>query len=143
MRIQAVTEETFPAALGVYTASWRDSHAGICSETFLRDRDYAGYLRQRMEGLLLLTDDAPVGIIRCQDGIISDLYVMPQGMGYGKALLRFAMDRGSEFTLTVLSSNHRAIGFYAHMGFWLTDRRIFLREGLWELEMKYRETDHG
>lgn len=145
MKIQAVTEDNFSKALTVYTASWRESHKGICSAEFLRRRDYEGYLRKHMEGLYLLTDEIPVGVIRCGNGELGDLYVRPdsQGQGYGTALLRFALSRGEKWTLSVLSSNSRAIHLYEHMGFRFSGKQTFLHEGLWELEMKYREKDNG
>lgn len=145
MKIECVTKENFSDALAVYIFSWRDSHREICTEKFLRERNYVGYLREKIGSLFLLTDETAVGIICCKDGVISDLYVLPekQGRGYGTYLLRFAISRGSEFMLTVLSSNHRAIRLYEHIGFRPTGRRTFLREGLWELEMNYRETENG
>lgn len=145
MKIEKVTEENFPAALAVYTGSWRDSHKGICTEEFLQRRDCAGYLRKRKDGLFLLTEGVPVGIVYCLNGELGDLYVLPekQGRGYGTALLRFALSRGGVCILTVMSSNHRAIRLYEHMGFRATGKRTLLREGLWELEMEYRERDNG
>lgn len=145
MKIEPVTEENFPAALAVYTTSWKESHREICSADFLERRDYSGYLRKRQDGLFLLTTDVPAGIIRCFDGELGDLYVRPdrQGQGIGTALLRFALGRGGDYTLTVLSSNRRAIRLYEKFGFRRTDNKIFLREGLWELEMKYWEKDNG
>lgn len=145
MKIQPVTEENFPAALAVYTASWKESHRELCSAEFLQRRDYSGYLRKRLDGLFLLTADVPAGIIRCLDGEIGQLYVLPdrQGQGFGTALLRFALSRGGDFTLTVLSSNRRAIRLYEKCGFRFTGQKTLLREGLWELEMQYREKDNG
>ena len=48
MEIKPVDEPRFCDALNVYRASWIESHRRICTPDFLENRDYAGYLRQKM-----------------------------------------------------------------------------------------------
>ena len=145
MKIQIVTEANFSQALAVYTESWRESHREICSPEFLESRDYAGYLRQRMDGLYLVTDGGAVGVFRLADGTLSDLYISPDrmGRGYGTACIRFALEQCRELGLTVLSSNDRAIRLYEKMGFRFTGRDIQLKNGLLEREMRYTEKHNG
>ena len=141
MRIEPVTAENFAAAAEVYTASWRESHRAVCSAEFLAKRDCGGYLRQRMEGLYLLCDGAPVGVFRVWEGQLTDLYIHPDqtGKGYGTACVAFAKGLGGELRLTVLSSNQRAIRLYEKTGFRFTGHEIPLRDGLTEREMRYTE----
>lgn len=144
MNILPVTEENFPDAAAVYTLSWRESHQGICTEEFLCRRDSAGHLRRCMdEGkrLFILTDPGPVGVVCIDDQCVSDLYVHPDKlrMGYGTALLKFALTQTVSPWLTVLSSNHGAIRLYEKYGFVPTNRQE-LRSGLWEVTME-REHD--
>lgn len=141
MRIEPVTEESFPLAVAVYAESWRESHRQICSPDFLEKRDCAGYLRRRMEGLYLISDEIPLGVFRVKDGVFSDLYILPgqTGKGYGTACVAFARGMGESLRLTVLSSNERAIRLYEKTGFRFTGHDIPLRDGLWEREMVYTE----
>lgn len=145
MKIARVTEDNFCLALEVYSASWKASHADICTADFLERRDYAYYLRKKMDGLFLVTDDIPVGIFYARNRAFGDLYVLPerQGQGYGTKALRFAQRIEKQLTLTVLSTNEQAIRLYARMGFQFTGCQIPLRDGLLELEMEYRETEYG
>lgn len=141
MIIEKVTEENFHRAAGVYTVSWRESHRHICSPEFLEKRDCVRYLRQRMDGLYMISDGEPVGVFRMADNIIGDLYIHPaaMGKGYGTACLQFAVSQCDHLYLTVLSSNERAIRLYKKMGFRFTGKDTQLREGLWEREMEYTD----
>lgn len=137
MNITPVTKGNFTQAVLVYRASWQESHKDICSPEFVANRDCAGYLRQRLKGLYLLTDGEPAGVIRVCDGALSTLYIHPekQGRGYGRALLNFALTLDPNLKLTVLSTNEKAAGMYLRHGFRYTGNQWLLREGLWEREM--------
>ena len=141
MRIERVTQASFPDAAAVYTLSWRESHRGICSEEFLERRDCAGYLRGRMEGLYLVSEEVPVGVFRVHEGVLSDLYIHPEhtGRGYGAACVAFAKGLCGALRLTVLSSNERAIRLYEKTGFRFTGNDAPLGNGLSEREMRYTE----
>lgn len=143
MTIQPVTGENFPQAAGTHTLSWRASHRHICSPEFLSRRDCAGYLRRWMEEgkrLFLLLNPEPVGIVSIQADTIGDLYVHPEkkAMGYGSALLEYALTCTARPRRTVLSDNNRAITLYERYGFIPTGRE-FLRDGLWEVTMEKRK----
>ena len=137
MKITPVTNGNFSQAARVYRASWRESHKDICTPEFVKNRDCDGYLRQRLNGLYLLTDGEPAGVIRVHEGALSTLYIHPakQGRGYGRALLDFALTLDPNLKLTVLSTNEKAAGMYLRHGFRYTGRQWLLREGLWEREM--------
>ena len=143
MRIEPVTPETFSQAVEIYRISWQESHLKICSPEFLRCRDYESYLLQRMEGLYLIREDAPVGVFRIKDGTLSDLYIHPaqMGKGYGTDCVAYAQKKNPKLRLTVLSFNERAIRLYEKMGFRFTGMDIPLKNGLVEREMKYTEND--
>lgn len=137
MNITPVNKGNFSQAVQVYRASWQESHKDICSPEFVKNRDCAAYLWKRRNGLYLLTDGEPAGVIRVYDGLLSTLYIHPekQGRGYGRALLDFALQMDPNLKLTVLSTNERAAGMYLRHGFRYTGKQQMLREGLWEREM--------
>ena len=137
MNITPVNQGNFAQAVQVYRASWQESHKDICTPEFVRTRDCAGYLRQRLKGLYLLTDGEPAGVIRVYDGALSTLYVHPekQGQGYGRALLNFALTLDPNLRLTVLSTNEKAAGMYLRHGFRYTGQKHPIYDGLWEREM--------
>ena len=141
MEIKPVDEQCFCDALEVYRASWKESHKRICAPAFLENRDYAGYLRNKMGTLWLISDIIPAGVFSLSGESFGDLYIRPdcQGRGYGTACVRFAMSRVSQLRLTVLSDNRAAIGLYEKMNFRFTGNDTLLRDGLWEREMVYTE----
>lgn len=145
IQIIPVTENNFEQAVDVYTASWGASHIDICTPAFLRSRDYAGYLRKRMDGLRLIVDEIPVGVFYLLDGEFGDLYIHPQhmGKGYGTAAIQFAKEKCTSLHLTVLSTNTGAVRLYERMGFRFSGNEIPLKNGIRELEMRYMEKHNG
>lgn len=141
MEIVPVDGMNFDTALEVYTESWRESHLGICSPEFLKNRDYAGYLRKKLGHLYLISDDGPVGVFCLNGENFGDLYIRPQrqGGGYGTVCVQFAIKQSHRLRLTVLSTNTAAIALYEKNGFRFTGNDIPLRGGLWEREMRYTE----
>ena len=145
MEILLVDQDTFQTALSVYTDSWRESHRNICTQHFLENRDYEGYLRNKLAQLYLITDTVPVGIFCLKDDLLSDLYIHPdyQRRGYGMQAIRFALHKFPQLRLTVLSNNMSAIRLYEKMGFRFTGQDVPLRNGLFEREMRYMEKHNG
>ena len=141
MDINLVDERSFPTALELYTHSWRESHRNLCTAEFLLRRDYAGYLRNKLGSLYLISDGEPVGVFCWCGESFGDLYIHPnfQGRGYGTACVQFAKAQAKVLRLTVLSSNQTAIALYEKTGFCFTGHDLPLREGLWEREMRYTE----
>ena len=139
MLIEKVSAASFPDALDVYIASWRESHRSMCSADFLEKRDYAGYLQKKIDALYLIYDKEAVGVFSLKDEFFSDLYIHPdqQGKGYGTFCLRYAMNKSDRLRLMVLSNNDSAIGLYEKMGFRFTGLDISRKGGLTEREMVY------
>ena len=134
-------------AAAVYSASWIESHRGICSETVLArhtpQKKANDLLRLLEEGWhFWLEEEGTVrGIVGVhpKKGEIAYLYVAPdeQGKGIGGSLLRFASAQLPENPrLWTLSSNTRAEAIYAHYGFEPTGNIRILNEstGLSERE---------
>ncbi len=144
--IVPVTEELLSAAGAVHALAWQDSHRAICSPEFLAlhtpERQTA-YLRAELargKAVFLLTDEAgPGGVVSLWDGLIENLYVLPerQGRGYGRALLRFAIARCESPRLWVLSTNDFAYSWYLRSGFFPTGAVQRLSDTLFEREMRY------
>lgn len=145
VKIEPVNESNFSEAVRIYTHAWRESHRAVCTPEFLRSRDYAGYLHNRMDGLFLISDSAPVGVFYLRGENFGDLYIHPDhaGRGYGTACVRFAQERCKHLHLTVLSTNKTAIHLYQKMGFRFSGVDTQLRKDLWEREMIYTENNNG
>lgn len=143
MVIRLVNESNFQEALAVYTASWRCSHSDICTPEFLENRDFAGYLRNKIGCLYLVYEAVPVGVFCLSGKDFGDLYIHPahQRKGYGMACVRFAMNQSPRLRLTVLSTNTAAIHLYEKSGFRFTGNDIPLRDGMLEREM-IRNNEH-
>ena len=148
MKIVLVTEANLRAAAEVHGASWRKSHAGICSDVFIAAHTterQMGYIRDAMQQgkcFYLLIDDLPVAVVAVADSIISDLYVLPtqQRKGYGTCLLRYAVSQCRNTpALWVLNTNEGARRFYQKEGFDPTGVTKGLSGSLYEIEMVYKE----
>ena len=143
MKLVPVDESNIAAAGAVHAESWRTSH-GFCTPEFLAAHTaetQAAYLRREREAgkeLFLLLDTEPVGLVSVYEGLIENLYVLPekQGRGYGTRLLEYAAERcGGEPRLWGLSCNERARRFYEARGFRETGAHKELKKGLAEREM--------
>lgn len=144
MKMEAVTEQTLPAAGSIHAESWQESHKGFCSPEFVAKHTAQAQtecLRREMDAgkrLYLLTDGEPVGIVTVQGSLIENLYVLPamQNRGYGTKLLKFAMGQCRDVpTLWILNNNEGAKRFYARHGFVETGNRKPLKASLCEVEM--------
>ena len=137
--IVAVDKTNVYAAAEVHSASWRESHRSFCAPDFIarhtpeRQREYIGKKMRSGSRFYMLVDGGPAG------DLIEDLYVLPekQGMGYGTALLKFAVEkcRGTP-TLWILENNERAARFYRRKGFAETGMIKAVADGINEIEFK-------
>ena len=88
----------------------------------------------------MLIEDEPVGIVSVKDGLIEDLYILPdkQNMGYGTKLLQFAIEQCTDTpTLWILENNTNAKRLYHKMGFQETGRYNAITDGFDEIELSY------
>ena len=142
--VPAREESLLRQAAEVHAAAWQDSHRSFCPPDFVAahtpERQY-GYLREKAEAgsriFLLLRAETPVGMVTVTDGVIADLYILPeaQNRGYGTYLLRYAIEgcEGSP-TLWILENNTGAERLYRRDGFLPTGRVIRHPGGLDEIE---------
>ena len=102
-----------------------------------------GYIGNKMKGgskFYMLIEDEPIGIVSVKDGLIEDLYILPdkQKMGYGTKLLQFAIAQCTDTpTLWILENNANAKRLYHKMGFQETGRIHAITDGLAEIELSY------
>jgi ribosomal protein S18 acetylase RimI-like enzyme len=76
--------------------------------------------------------DEPVGFIGLLDTFVGGLFVDPacHGAGAGRRLVEHALSLKGELSLEVFALNASAIGFYRHIGFVETGRRISDEHGM-------------
>lgn len=143
--IVPVDQANIDQAAEVHSISWKESHRPFCPSDFIElhtpehQRIYL-QAKQRQGGrIYLLIEEAPIGIVSVNDNLIEDLYVLPdkQNMGYGTALLQFAIGQCSGIpTLWILENNTDAERLYRRLGFAKTGRRSAITNGLDEIEFK-------
>lgn len=148
IRVKQLEKADLAQAGAVYAASWRHSHAEICSAAFL-EAHTAQAMAQRLEAaqsegktvFLARLNDAAAGVAvidaeRCE---VAQLYVQPCffGTGVAKTLMEAALVHlgEGEITLTVMNINARARRFYEKCGFVFTgeEKVINAQRGLSEL----------
>ena len=143
--IRPMTEGDLEAKARLHVACWNETYTGLLPATWLQENiTYEGILarQQRIgwERVLLACDgNKPVGFASWEPETrpwadrpgaseVSSLYLLRshQGRGVGRTLMEAALARcpHPEVVLLALETNARAIGFYEHLGFSLTGRRI-------------------
>lgn len=144
VQIIDVGEHELEAAARIHSAAWQESHRAFCTPEFVAQHTpqrQKAYLRGELEKkrLFMLVDEAPVGIVSVWGNLIENLYVLPdrQGMGYGTALLEYAMAHCSgTATLWIMDNNVGARRLYERHGFRLTGKQNRITQTLSELEMR-------
>ncbi len=141
--IIAVDETNLTQAAAIHSISWQESHRSFCTPAFIEmhtPERQLDYLRSKISAgakIFMLEDKAPVGIVSVTDGLIEDLYILPdkQNMGYGTKLLRYAIEQCTDTpTLWILENNTGAARLYRRMGFQETGRKNAITDKLNEVE---------
>ena len=144
-----VTEENISDAARIHSISWQESHRSFCNEAFILKHDVEHqeeYIRAKMKNgskFYLLYDKEPVAIVSVNEGLIEDLYVLPEqkNKGYGTQLLNYVVAKikaqGLIPSLWILESNHDAERLYLQQGFVPTGNRNHITGKLDEVEYIY------
>ena len=124
-------ESLLPETAAAYAESWQASHAAHCGPDFLRKHSPAymeeklrAHIRQgrRVFSILLAGGVAGAMVLDEGNNELSALYLRPayQGLGLGKAAVRFAvdaLDASRPMRVTVICGNEHAVRLYASFGF--------------------------
>lgn len=144
--ILAVDDTNLFQAAVIHAAAWKESHRSFCAPDFIEmhtPERQQGYIRKKMNcgsKFYMLVEEEPIGIVSVKEGLIGDLYVLPQkqNMGYGTKLLQFAIAQCTGTpTLWILENNADAKRLYHKMGFRETGRIHAITNGLDEIELSY------
>ena len=87
--------------------------------------------------LYMLVEEEPIGVVSVTNGLIEDLYILPdmQNMGYGTELLLYAVGQCTDTpTLWILENNINAERLYRRIGFKQTGRKNAITNELDEIE---------
>ena len=147
--VASLTEENISAAARIHSISWQESHRSFCNEDFIQKHTVEHqkeYIREKMKNgskFYLLYDKEPVAVVSLNEGLIEDLYVLPeqQNKGYGTQLLNYAVAKikaqGLIPSLWILENNHDAERLYLRQGFVPTGNRNHITGKLDEVEFRY------
>ncbi len=153
--IVTVTEENIFDVARIHSISWQESHRSFCSEDFIEkhtvehQKEYISRKIENGSNFYLLYDNGPVAVVSVNEGLIEDLYVLPeqQNKGYGTQLLNYVMTLIQEKKLTpslwILENNYGAERLYLRNGFKKSGRRNHITGKLDEVEYIYEITDRG
>ena len=145
-----VTEDNLIAAARIHSISWQESHRAFCNEAFILKHDVehqAEYIRNKIADgsrFYMLFDKQPMAVVSITDGLIEDLYVLPevQNQGYGTALLDYVITlickEGITPTLWILENNLGAERLYRRKGFVPSGRQNAITGKLSEIEFLYK-----
>ena len=144
-----VTEENIADAARIHSISWQESHRAFCNEAFILKHDVEHqkeYIREKMKNgskFFILYDKEPVAVVSVNEGLIEDLYVLPeqQNKGYGTQLLGYVVVKiqklGLITSLWILENNKGAERLYLRQGFVPTGNRNHITGKLDEVEFRY------
>ncbi|WP_294318832.1 GNAT family N-acetyltransferase [Pseudobutyrivibrio sp.] len=144
-----VTEENLSDAARIHSVSWQESHRSFCSGDFIEKHTVEHqkeYIIEKMKNgskFYLLYDKEPVAVVSVNEGLIEDLYVLPeqQNRGYGPLLLNYVVARiqtqGLQPSLWILENNHGAERLYLRNGFVPSGRLNAITGKLSEIEFQY------
>ena len=146
--IISVDQTNLLQAATIHSISWKESHRAFCASDFIelhtpdRQREYLKSKMNNGTKIYMLVEEEPIGIVSVTNGLIEDLYVLPdmQNMGYGTKLLQYAIEQCTDTpTLWILENNTGAERLYRRMGFMKTGRKNSITSGLDELEFALTE----
>ena len=118
--VQERTPELMERLLAVWESSVRATHSFLTESEILRIRNYVPQALNGVAHLVIAEQNGcPAAFMGVEDGRLEMLFATAEhrGKGYGKALLRYGMERYGVKSLTVNEQNPQAVGFYVHMGF--------------------------
>lgn len=119
------TDELTNALLRLWEASVRASHHFLTEEDIQRLAPFAGEAIRGIETLLVMYQgNRPVAFMGVENGKIEMLFVAPDsfGSGFGKRLVRLAIEQHHARYVDVNEQNPEAEGFYRHLGFSVFER---------------------
>ena len=148
--IVPVDEDNIIEAACIHSISWQESHRAFCDEAFIlkHDTDHqAEYIRNKIANgskFYMLCDKQSMAVVSITDGLIEDLYVLPelQRQGYGTALLDYVITlicrKGITPTLWILENNREAERLYRRKGFVPSGKQNAITGKLSEIEFLYK-----
>ena len=119
------TDELTNALLRLWEASVQASHHFLTEEDIQRLAPFAGEAIRGIETLLVMYQgNRPVAFMGVENGKIEMLFVAPDsfGSGFGKRLVRLAIEQHHARYVDVNEQNPEAEGFYRHLGFSVFER---------------------
>ena len=128
----------------------KESHRAFCDEAFIlkHDSDHqAEYIRNKIANgskFYMLCDKQSMAVVSITDGLIEDLYVLPelQRQGYGTALLDYVITlirrEGITPTLWILENNREAERLYRRKGVVPSGKQNAIDGKLSEIEFLYK-----
>ena len=138
-----VDETNLLQAATIHSISWKESHRAFCTTDFIeihtpdRQREYLQNKMNNGTKLYMLVEEEPIGVVSVTNGLIEDLYILPdmQNMGYGTELLLYAVGQCTDTpTLWILENNKNAERLYRRIGFKQTGRKNAITNELDEIE---------
>lgn len=114
------TPELIERLVGVWERSVRATHTFLSEEEIAEIKPFVPQALAGVETLVVAEkNDVPVGFMSTQDGRLETLFLDPEvrGLGLGRRLLEYGIERLGVTELTVNEQNPQSVGFYEHMGF--------------------------
>ncbi len=135
-------------AAKIHSISWQASHRSFCNDNFIKihtadyQQEYINGKMKKGSKFYMFYDNNPVAVVSVNEGLIEDLYVLPeqQNKGYGTQLLGYVVARiqslGLIPSLWILENNHGAERLYLQHGFVPTGNRKHITGKLDEVEYR-------
>ena len=121
LEVQDRTPELIEKLLRVWEDSVRATHIFLSDGEIINIREYVPLALTGIAHLIIAEDDAgeAVAFMGIQEGSLEMLFIenAQRGMGLGRKLLEYGIEKHAVERLAVNEQNPQAKGFYEHMGF--------------------------
>lgn len=119
--------------LTVWESSVKETHLFLSCEEIDTIKIYVPQALTNIPHLIVMKDkyDNLIGFMGIEHKTIDMLFISPEHreFGYGKRLVQYGIDNYSVNNVTVNEQNHKAVGFYKHLGFKIYKRTDLDEQG--------------
>ena len=119
--VEVRSDELITQLTELWEASVRATHHFLTENDICEIRSFVPIALSKVRHLVIAADacNKPIAFMGIENGILEMLFVCPSiiGMGVGRSIVQYGIDKFDIKEVTVNEQNPAAVGFYEHIGF--------------------------